>query len=170
VSQVDPIVQKRRELQEAMSFLAALASGMEQQLGRGATGMCFAAGRSLGRQFAAQARKTADPLEALGEVRRVLEANHFMWGFEPFQPKSQAALVQADAGGGRQMLLVFRDCMIRQALFCFGHPQRGSLCTTMYGFFSGALETIMGCKAELEIIHSGENACLKRLRMTGGAE
>jgi len=41
--------------------------------------------------------------------------------------------------------------MIRQALFCFGHAQRGSLCTTMYGFFSGALETITGSKAELEI-------------------
>ena len=170
MSQAEPVVQKRKELQEAMSFLAALASGMEQQLGRGATGMSFAAGRSLGRQFAAHAKKTADPVEALDEVRRVLEANHFRWGFEPFQPRSQAALVTAAPDGGREMLLVFRDCMIRQALFCFGHAQRGSLCTTMYGFFSGALETITGSKAELEIIHPGENACLKRLRIrVGGA-
>ena len=170
MSQQEPVALRRRELQETMGFLAALASGMEQQLGRGATGMSFAAGRSLGRQFAADARRTADPLEALDEVRRVLEANRLRWGFEPFQPKAQATLVTAGPDGSRELLLVFRDCMIRQALFCFGHPQRGSLCTTMYGFFSGALEIIMGCKVELEIIHAGENACLKRLRLRiGGA-
>jgi hypothetical protein len=33
----------------------------------------------------------------------------------------------------------------------------------MYGFFSGAIEKIMGKKATLDIIHAGENACLKRL-------
>ncbi len=53
--------------------------------------------------------------------------------------------------------------MIRQALFRFGHPQEGSLCNMMYGFFAGALESIMGKKATLEIKHAGENACLKVL-------
>jgi predicted hydrocarbon binding protein len=65
------------------------------------------------------------------------------------------------------MLLVFRDCMIRQSLLRFGHPQQGSLCNMMYGFFAGALETIMGKKATLEIRHAGENACLKMLTVEG---
>jgi predicted hydrocarbon binding protein len=169
MSDIETIAHRRRELQETMGFLAALASGMEQQLGRGASGMSFAAGRTLGRQFAAQAEKTADPLVAIAEVRRVLQANHFMWGFEPYQPEGQGSPVTVGADGATEVQLIFRDCMIRQSLFCFGHPQRGSLCTTMYGFFSGALETVMGCKVELEIIHAGENACLKRLRIRPGS-
>ena len=64
---------------------------------------------------------------------------------------------------GAEVLLVFRDCMIRQSLFRFGHSQKGSLCNMMYGFFAGALQNIMGCESSLEIVHAGENACLKKL-------
>ena len=60
---------------------------------------------------------------------------------------------------------MFRDCMIRQALYCYGHDQKGSLCYMMYGFFSGALDNIMGVRSKLEIVHAGENACLKRLQL-----
>jgi hypothetical protein len=69
--------------------------------------------------------------------------------------------------GEPEMLPVFLDCMIRQSLFRFGHPQKGSLCFMMYGFFSGAIGKIMGKKATLEIIHAGKNACLKRLTVHG---
>ena len=165
----DALVQKRRELQEAMNFLAALASGMEQVVGRGATGMSFVAGRSLGKRFAQGARKTTDLLEALEEVRRVLAANHCAWGFEVFNPKAKPEVVTQSADGGLELMLVFRDCMIRQSLFRFGHAQQGSLCTMMYGFFSGALEAITGRRAELDIVHAGENACLKRLRLRAPA-
>ncbi|MBU1566666.1 MAG: hypothetical protein KJ630_13690, partial [Proteobacteria bacterium] len=82
---------------------------------------------------------------------------------EPFKPREQDDYITMNAKGERQMLLVFRDCMIRQSLLRFGHPQQGSLCNMMYGFFAGALETIMGKKASLEIRHAGENACLKML-------
>jgi predicted hydrocarbon binding protein len=156
---------KRCEVQETMNLLAALASGMEQVVGRGAVGMSFTAGRSLGKQFAKDSRKTTDLLEAIDEVRRVLAVNDCMWGFEPFKPKVQAELLVTADDGSQEILLVFRDCMIRQALFCFGHAQKGSLCSMMYGFFSGALEAITGRRAELEILHAGENACLKRLRL-----
>lgn len=163
----DVLARKRCELQETMSFLAALASGMEQVVGRGAAGMSFTAGRSLGKQFAKDSKQTSDLLEAIGEVRRVLEVNHCLWGFEPFQPRAQAELLVTTAEGTQELMLVFRDCMIRQALFRFGHAQQGSLCSMMYGFFSGALEAITGRRAELEIVHAGENACLKRLRLRG---
>jgi len=33
----------------------------------------------------------------------------------------------------------------------------------MNGFFAAALQNIMGCEARLEILHAGENACLKKL-------
>ena len=169
VNDIDPLSQKRGEIQEAMNFLAALASGMEQVVGRGAGGMSFAAGRKLGKQFSEKARKSDDLLEALGEVRRVLTDNHCLWEFEPFKPKAQAELVTTMPDGGQEISIVFRDCMIRQALFRFGHAQQGSLCSMMYGFFSGALEAITGRRAELEIVHAGENACLKRLRLRPAA-
>jgi predicted hydrocarbon binding protein len=163
------LLAKRRELQQVMIFLGAISSGLEQVVGRGASGMSFAAGRTLGKQFSGQAKRTDDLEEALAEVRRVLQANHCLWGFEVFRPAAQPAAITQGADGAAEVQLVFRDCMIRQALMTYGHPQRGSLCTMMYGFFSGALEVIMGRRAELQIIHAGENACLKRLRLLPSA-
>ena len=160
---IHEIRKKRRTLQETMNFMAALSAGIEPILGRGANSMTMSAGRNLGRKFSQDADKTDDLLAAIEEVGRVLESNHCLWGFEPFKPASQAELISINEDGERQMLLVFRDCMIRQSLFRFGHPQQGSLCNMMYGFFAGALENIMGKKARLEIKHAGENACLKLL-------
>ena len=67
-------------------------------------------------------------------------------------------------------MLAFRDCMIRQSLFVYGHAQKGSLCNMMFGFFAGALENITGRKSDLEIVHAGENACYKRLTLRAGGE
>lgn len=161
--QVEDVLKKRRNLQETMNFMAALSAGIEPILGRGANSMTMSAGRNLGKKFSASAKKTDDLLEAIDEVRDILVANNCLWGFEPFKPRGQAELITRNAQGESQILLVFRDCMIRQALFRFGHPQQGSLCNMMYGFFAGALETIMGKKTTLEIRHAGENACLKIL-------
>jgi predicted hydrocarbon binding protein len=159
------VAQVRATLQETMSFLGALAAGTEQLVGRPANAMAFMAGKSLGKRFSANAQKTNDIETALGEVRRVLEENHCLWEFEPFQPKAQKELITVGESGDRDMMLTFRECMIRQSLFRYGHVQKGSLCYMMYGFFSGALETIMGRKTDLEILHAGQNACLKRLRI-----
>ena len=160
---IHEIRKKRRTLQETMNFMAALSAGIEPILGRGANSMTMSAGRNLGRKFSQDVNKTDDLLTAIEEVGRVLANNHCLWGFEPFKPGSQDELISINEDGERQMLLVFRDCMIRQSLFRFGHPQQGSLCNMMYGFFAGALENIMGKKARLEIKHAGENACLKIL-------
>lgn len=156
-------IKKRRTLQETMNFLAALSAGIEPILGRGANSMTMSAGRNLGRKFSADAKTTDDLLQAIDEVRRVLVANNCLWGFETFKPVGQSELITVNEKGERQVQLIFRDCMIRQSLFRFGHPQQGSLCNMMYGFFAGALESIMGKKATLEIKHAGENACLKVL-------
>ena len=163
VETIHEIRKKRRTLQETMNFMAALSAGIEPILGRGANSMTMSAGRNLGRKFSQDANKTDDLLTAIGEVGRVLENNHCLWRFEPFKQADQTELITVNENGERQMLLVFRDCMIRQSLFRFGHPQQGSLCNMMYGFFAGALENIMGKKAKLEIKHAGENACLKVL-------
>lgn len=156
----------RKTIQETMNFASALAYSLEKVLGRGANGMTFAAGRKLGRKFSTDSRKTTDIKEALDEVKKILEQNNFLWLFEPYKKKSQADLVTTGENGRQELQLVFRDCMIRQSLFCFGHEQKGSLCTMMYGFFSGALENIMGKRTTLDIIHAGQNACIKNLVIT----
>jgi predicted hydrocarbon binding protein len=160
---LNELEQSRVTLQETMSFLAAMASGVEQLVGPASKAMAFIAGKNLGKKFAADAKKTADLDAALGEVRRVLQANDCLWSFEPFKRAAEAAVAVTSPDGAITMKLVFRDCMIRQSLFRYGHEQKGSLCTMMYGFFSGALETITGRKSELTIDHAGENACLKTL-------
>lgn len=146
-----------------MNFMAALSAGIEPILGRGANSMTMSAGRNLGRKFSAEAKRTDDVLEAIDEVRHILASNSCLWGFEPFKPKGQDQYLTKNTKGEPQLLLVFRDCMIRQSLLRFGHPQEGSLCNMMYGFFAGALEMIMGRQVTLEIKHAGENACLKLL-------
>ncbi len=155
---------KRASLQEAMNLLATLAGGIEEAVGRTANSVTYVAGKNLGRRFSEKARKTGDIVEALAEVQQVLESNNCLWMYETFRPKTQAGLVRKTEQG-EEILLVFRDCMIRQSLFSFGHAQRGSLCNMMFGFFAGALERILQREANLEILHAGENACYKVLRV-----
>ncbi|BEH09634.1 hypothetical protein KIP69_11705 [Geobacter sulfurreducens] len=153
----------RAALQETMTFLGAIASGMEEAIGESANSITYLAGKRLGMQFSADIRKTDDVAEALAAVRTVLQDNNCLWHFETFQAHDRPALIQATDNGDEDIHLVFRDCMIRQSLFRFGHHQKGSLCTMMFGFFSGALLNVMGVDSTLEIMHAGENACLKRL-------
>ena len=156
------LYETRAALQETMTFLGAVASGIEVAIGESANSIAYLAGKRLGMQLSQGIEKTGDIEQALVAVSRVLMANSCLWHFEPFQTHDQSALVRPTAEG-EEITLAFRDCMIRQSLFQFGHHQKGSLCNMMNGFFAGALLNIMGRNATLEIQHAGENACLKRL-------
>jgi len=153
---------QRLALQDAMVFLGAIASGTEQAIGASANSISYLAGVNLGKKLSIGVPRTGDIEQALAATREVLEKNDYLWLFEPFKPHDQEALV-LQGEEGTQVMLVFRDCMIRQSLFRFGHSQKGSLCNMMYGFFAGALQNIMGRESSLEIVHAGENACYKKL-------
>jgi len=165
---VSALLETRASLQAAMTFLGALASGIEQAIGESANSISYLAGKRLGMAFSQDAPTTDDCEQALATVRDILQRNDCLWQFEPFKPHDRPALVEA-TGEGDNILLVFRDCMIRQSLFTFGHHQKGSLCNMMYGFFSGALLNIMRRDSTLEIIHAGENGCYKKLTISRGA-
>lgn len=154
--------EQRAQLQETMTFLGAMASGIEEAIGESANSISYLAGKRLGMQLSEKAPKTDNIVEALDLVRKVLKENDCLWQFEPFQMHDRPAMIQP-VDNGNEIMLVFRDCMIRQSLFKFGHHQKGSLCNMMYGFFSGALKNIMGKDSTLDIIHAGENGCYKRL-------
>jgi predicted hydrocarbon binding protein len=153
---------ERAKLQEAMTFLGALADGLERAIGDSSTGISYVAGKRLGLQLSSGISKTNDVIEALNRVREVLTSNNCLWNYEPFQKHDRPAVVQQTAKG-EEVEIVFRDCMIRQSLFRYGHSQKGSLCNMMSGFFDGALQNIMGSESELTILHAGENACFKKL-------
>jgi predicted hydrocarbon binding protein len=154
--------EQRLALQEAMVFLGAVASGLEQAIGDSANGISYLAGVNLGKKLSEGTPKAQTIEQALEAVREVLHNNNYLWLFEPFQTHDRPELVQTSSGGD-EVMLVFLDCMIRQSLFRFGHSQKGSLCNMMYGFFAGALQTILGRESSLEILHAGENACYKKL-------
>jgi predicted hydrocarbon binding protein len=154
--------QQRQALQDAMVFLGAIASGTEQAIGESANSISYLAGVNLGKKLSVGVPQTDDILKALDFTREVLKKNDYLWLFEPFKTHDQDTLV-IEGDEGTQVMLVFRDCMIRQSLFRFGHTQKGSLCNMMFGFFSGALQNIMGRESSLEIEHAGENACYKKL-------
>jgi len=154
--------QQRLALQDAMVFLGAIASGTEQAIGESASSISYLAGVNLGKKLSEGVAHTGDIQQALDSTREVLEKNDYLWLFEPFKTHDQESVVQ-ESEEGTQVMLVFRDCMIRQSLFRFGHTQKGSLCNMMYGFFAGALQNIMGRESSLEIVHAGENACFKKL-------
>ena len=152
----------RAALQESMTFLGAIAGGLEQALGESANDISYLAGKRLGMKLSTGMPRATDLESALDVVRQLLEDNGCLWQFEVFKPHDRAELIEV-TDDGENILLVFRDCMIRQSLFRFGHPQKGSLCRLMYGFFAGALHNILGEDSTLDIIHAGENACLKQL-------
>lgn len=156
------MIEQRLALQEAMVFLGAISSGLEQAIGDSANGISYLAGVHLGKKLSEGAPRADTIEEALASVRKVLADNNYLWLFEPFQTHDRPEMVVSGATGD-EVMLVFRDCMIRQSLFRFGHSQKGSLCNMMFGFFAGALQNIMGRDSSLEIIHAGENACYKKL-------
>lgn len=169
-SAVSSCVDSRLALQETMVFLGAIASGMEEAIGESANSISYLAGKNLGKQLSRTIPKTDNLEQALKATREVLVKNGFLWLFETFKMHDQPDMIRK-TDEGHEISLVFRDCMIRQSLFRFGHCQKGSLCTMMNGFFAGALENIMGAESTLEIIHAGENACMKKLTVltAGGA-
>ena len=70
---MNEIEQRRRTLQETMVLMGALASGIEELVGRPSNAMAYVAGKSLGRELSSSAGMETDDLEeALELVRRVL--------------------------------------------------------------------------------------------------
>lgn len=143
-------------------FLAALAHGAEQNLGRGSLSVCSLAGKRFGTEAIAGHRQTEDPIEAVHILRDALSERGIVWDFRPFQGERPALVESKD--GVNTMRLVFSTCMVRNALFRYGHEQRQSLCYMAHGVFAGAMEKVMpGTTVRLEIVNAGPNACLKEM-------
>jgi len=151
-----------QRVQGLMVFLASMAGGLEEVLGRGAGAITYRAGRSAGRKAPVKTRDTEDLLKALDLVWEEMCRLGMRWRFKPHQTAGQSGLL-AQEDGKTRLELVFDNCMVRCALFRYGHPQKLSLCLMNHGLFCGLLEQVHGGSANLEVLHAGENACLKVL-------
>lgn len=155
-----------QRLQGMMVFLGATANGLEEVLGRGAGSVTYRAGRQTGLRQKIKRQETGDLLKALELVWDEMCLIGMRWAFEPYKREGEQQLIR-EKDGKLELQLVFRNCLVRSALLRYGHPQRLSLCLMNHGLFCGLLERVYGKRANLEIIHAGENACLKLLTVDG---
>ncbi|MGD9212687.1 MAG: hypothetical protein PVI90_18025 [Desulfobacteraceae bacterium] len=154
---------KLKQLQGSMMFLASVANGLEDLVGRGATGVTFRAGRKIGLSIQVT-QKESEILKAFDVVRQHLHKMGIRWNFEPYRKQSQPNIF-IEVENGIHLQLVFRNCMVRSCQFYYGHPQKNSLCMLQHGIFCGLFQQIHGTWADYEPIHSGENACFGMLKI-----
>jgi predicted ArsR family transcriptional regulator len=155
-------VDERKKLQELMMFLGALALGSDKILKQSAIPIS----RKIGREAVAKAkpRQTKDLKEAIKILADVLKELGVWWTFYLWKKESDAEFF-TKTGNKIETKIVFLDCMIRNTLFTIAHQQKGALCYMNHGFFEGALEAITGMKVKLDIVHAGENGCIKTLTL-----
>jgi predicted hydrocarbon binding protein len=145
--------------------MASLSHGLEKVLGRGAETVTFRAGKTVGLKSGI-GQQEGDLMAALAKVGEALKAGGIEWPFEAWKPAAADSFIY-EKDGKQAIKLVFRNCMVRCALFRYGHEQKQSLCMMNHGFFCGYVQKFTGKRAELEILHAGENACLKELLLAG---
>ncbi len=156
---MQPEVEK---FQKIAYFLAALAHGAENNLGKGVNSVCSLAGKKFGKEATQHSATSTEPLKALEGLNKALAERGLCWEIEPF-PGEDGQLVHIE-GNVKKMHLVFRTCMVRNALFLYAHEQKQSLCYMAHGVFAGAMEKMMpGCSVKLEIVQACPNACLKEM-------
>ncbi|MFW6325095.1 MAG: hypothetical protein ACOC0U_08545, partial [Desulfovibrionales bacterium] len=84
--------EKLKYLQGSMLFLASVANGVEELVGRGAPSVTFRAGRNVGLK-ADVSTKTADLMEAFDAVSEELHKLGIRWEFQPYKKQSEPELV-----------------------------------------------------------------------------
>src|SRR5664279_1698759 len=109
----------RDELQGLLVVMASLSHGLEQVLGRGAETVTFRAGKTVGLKSSIT-QQEGDILVALGKVGEALKQNGIEWPFEAWKPASEKSFIY-EKNGKQAIKLVFQNCMVRCALFRYGH-------------------------------------------------
>jgi predicted hydrocarbon binding protein len=142
-----------------MKLNGLIIRSLEEIAGRGANAVTYRAGKKFGHEVAKYFRKIDNVEEALEELSHIL---HGQYTFEAWKPADKSSYVIQE-NETTFIYLVFHDCIVRQTLRRNGQDQGGPLCQTLFGYVVGAIEEITGKKAKLEIVHTGPNACLKKL-------
>jgi predicted hydrocarbon binding protein len=154
-----PAEELEQTLHGLMQLNGYIIKSLEEIAGRGANAVTYRAGKKFGHEVAKYFQKRDSVEEALRELSYIL---HGQYSFEPWKPSDKENYI-VDEDGSTFIYLVFHDCIVRQTLRRNGQVQAGPLCQTLCGYVVGAVEEITGRRGKLEIIHTGPNACLKKL-------
>lgn len=154
-----PAAELEQTLHGLMQMNGYIIRSLEEIAGRGANAVTFRAGKKFGHEVAKYFQKKDDVEEALRELSYIL---YGQYSFEPWKPSDKDHYI-VEEDGSTFIYLVFHDCIVRQTLRRIGQVQAGPLCQTLCGYVVGAIEEITGRRAKLEIVHTGPNACLKKL-------
>jgi predicted hydrocarbon binding protein len=146
-------------LHGVMKLNGLIIRSLEEIAGRGANAVTYRAGKKFGHEIAKYFQKRDDVEEALHELSDLLRGQYT---FEVWKPEDKETFI-IEEDGQTFIYLVFHDCIVRQTLRRNGQEQGGPLCQTLFGYVVGAIEEITGRRAKLEIVHTGPNACLKKL-------
>ncbi len=146
-------------LHGVMKLNGLVIRSLEEIAGRGANAVTYRAGKKFGHEVAKYFQKREDVEGALHELSDLLRGQY---SFEVWKPEDKETFI-IEENGETFIYLVFHDCIVRQTLRRNGLDQGGPLCQTLFGYVVGAIEEITGRKAKLEIVHTGPNACLKKL-------
>ncbi len=161
---MDDLAYKRLRLQHLMVFMGSVSDATEKVFGVSAGIMNARVARQLGARAVEGREKVpaGDLMAALEEVNLALDDIGLMWRIEPWKKQEQSDFM-VRVGGKTRLKVVFRDCLIRDSLFHYGHPLGEALCQMAHGYYAGAVEGIAGGRVDLLLLHAGENACLKEL-------
>lgn len=161
-----PAAELEVTLHGLMQMNGYIIKSLEEIAGRGANAVTYRAGKKFGHEVAKYFEKKDDVEDALRELSYIL---HGQYSFEPWKRGDQEDYIVEDESG-TYIYLVFHDCIVRQTLRRIGQEQGGPYCQTLCGYVVGAVEEITGKRAKLEIIHTGPNACLKKLIIKSGGD
>jgi predicted hydrocarbon binding protein len=154
-----PAEEFEQTLHGLMQMNGYIIKSLEEIAGRGANAVTYRAGKKFGHEVAKYFEKKVNVEEALRELSYILRNQYT---FEPWKPADKDTYI-VEEDGNMFIYLVFHDCIVRQTLRRNGEQQGGPLCQTLCGYVVGAVEEITGKRGKLEIIHTGPNACLKKL-------
>ncbi|HDR72566.1 MAG TPA: hydrocarbon binding protein (contains V4R domain) [Methanoculleus sp.] len=154
-----PAEELEQTLHGLMQLNGYIIKSLEEIAGRGANAVTYRAGKKFGHEVAKYFEKKDNVEDALRELSYIL---HGQYTFEPWKPSDRDEYI-VEENGSTFIYLVFHDCIVRQSCRRIGQEQGGPLCQTLCGYVVGAVEEITGKRGKLEIIHTGPNACLKKL-------
>lgn len=148
-------------LHALMDVVGMMVHITESMVGRSSRAFYYRLSKDYGAKIGKMAGKKENVEEAIESLRRYQD----WWNIQLWS-KTGDVLIDKSEDGIKFRILI-RDCIIRQTLLRENLPQRSMMCYLTNGFIVGALETMLDIKGDIEVIHAGNNACLKEITLTG---
>lgn len=147
-------------LHAVMDISGEMVHIIESATGKGARALCYTVSKGYGAKLGMMLGKKNGVEEALD----ALNENQDWWNINLWSKHDEPLIEESD--GVKKFKILIRDCTVRQTLLRVNLPQRSTMCHLTNGYIIGALEAMLDVKGNIEILHAGNNACLKEITLT----